>query len=80
MTVDGGGRVEGLNLLTNRRNLCTTAFVVANGETTAITTAAHCPDNLTYVDRDGSTIDLPMIAPALRASGSGSFVRNGNSH
>ena len=54
MTVDGGGRVEGLNLATKRRNLCTTAFVVTNGETNAITTAAHCPDELTYVDRDGT--------------------------
>jgi hypothetical protein len=61
MTVYGGGRVEGLNSLTNRRNLCTTAFVVTNGEVNAITTAAHCPDDLTYVDRDGSTITLPMI-------------------
>jgi hypothetical protein len=61
MSVDGGGRVEGLNLQTNRRNLCTTAFVVTNGETNAITTAAHCPDDLTYVDRDGGTVSLPMI-------------------
>ena len=51
MSVDGGGRVEGLNLQTNRRNLCTTAFVITNGETNAITTAAHCPDELTYIDR-----------------------------
>ena len=61
MSVDGGGRVEGLNLQTNRRNLCTSGFVVTNGETTALTTAAHCPDELTYVDRDGSTVTLPMI-------------------
>ena len=61
MGVDGGGRVEGLNLATNRRNLCTTAFVITNGETHAITTAAHCPDDLTYVDRNGSTVPLPMI-------------------
>lgn len=61
MEVAGGGRVEGLNSQTNRRNLCTTAFVVTNGETNAITTAAHCPDELTYVDRDGSEIALPMI-------------------
>jgi hypothetical protein len=61
MAVDGGGRLEGLNRLTNRRNLCTSAFVVTNGEATAITTAAHCPDSLTYVDRDGTTVDLPMI-------------------
>lgn len=61
MSVDGGGRVEGLNVETHRRNLCTTAFVVTNGETNAISTAAHCPDDLTYVDRDGSTVSLPMI-------------------
>ena len=61
LSIDGGGRVEGLNLQTNRRNLCTTAFVITNGETNAITTAAHCPDNLIYVDRDGTTVPLPMI-------------------
>jgi|SRR5579884_2663437 len=61
MTVDGGGRVEGLNLATNKLNLCTTAFVVTNGETNAITTAAHCPDELTYIDRDGTKTTLPMI-------------------
>ena len=61
MGVDGGGRVEGLNLQTGRRNLCTTGFVVTNGETNAIMTAAHCPDELTYVDRDGTSFELPMI-------------------
>jgi streptogrisin C len=61
MAVEGGGRVEGLNTLTKRRNLCTTAFVVTNGETTAITTAAHCPDQLTYIGRDGNKVELPMI-------------------
>jgi streptogrisin C len=62
MSVDGGGRVEGLNVLTNRRNRCTSGFVVTNGEINAITTAAHCPDQLTYVDLDGnSSPTLPMI-------------------
>jgi streptogrisin C len=61
MTVDGGGRVEGVNLLTGRRNRCTTAFVVTNGQVNAITTAAHCPDQLTYVEADGSSVTLPMI-------------------
>jgi hypothetical protein len=62
MSVDGGGRVEGLNLLTNRRGRCTTGFVVTNGEIHAITTAAHCPDQLTYIDQDGySSPTLPMI-------------------
>jgi hypothetical protein len=61
LSVDGGGRVEGVNGITGRRNVCTTAFVVTNGEATAITTAAHCPDELTYQDLDGSTVTLPMI-------------------
>jgi hypothetical protein len=62
MSVVGGGRVEGLNLLTNRRNRCTTGFVVTNGEVDAITTAAHCPDQLTYIEADGSSSPtLPMI-------------------
>jgi len=62
MSVVGGGRVEGLNVQTNRRNRCTSGFVVTNGEIHAITTAAHCPDQLTYVDRDAnSSPTLPMI-------------------
>jgi hypothetical protein len=61
MGVDGGGLVEGLNTLTSRRNRCTTGFVVTNGEQNAITTAAHCPDQLTYIDRDGTSTELPMI-------------------
>ncbi len=61
MGVDGGARVEGLNTLTDRRNRCTTGFVVTNGEVNAITTAAHCPDQLTYVEPQGAQILLPMI-------------------
>ena len=62
MSVDGGGLVEGLNTLTNHRGRCTSGFVVTNGETNAITTAAHCPDQLTYVDLDGTdSPTLPMI-------------------
>jgi streptogrisin C len=61
LSVDGGGRVEGISNVTGRRSVCTTGFVITNGETTAITTAAHCPDDLTYVDPDGNTANLPMI-------------------
>jgi streptogrisin C len=61
MSVVGGGVVDGTSSLTGRRNRCTTGFVVTNGEVNAITTAAHCPDQLTYVDRDGSSVALPMI-------------------
>jgi hypothetical protein len=61
MSADGGSRVEGVTLLTGKRNRCTTAFVVTNGEVNALTTAAHCPDQLTYIGRDGTTAELPMI-------------------
>lgn len=60
MAVVGGARVEGVNTQTNRLNRCTTAFVVTNGEVNAITTAAHCPDQLVY-DDGGSSLTLPMI-------------------
>lgn len=60
LAVDGGGRVEGTSV-TGRRQRCTTGFVVTNGEINAITTAAHCPDNLTYIDNDGNSVELPMI-------------------
>jgi hypothetical protein len=62
MSIDGGGLVEGVNVLTNRRGRCTTGFVVTNGEINAITTAAHCPDQLNYIGLDGSSSPtLPMI-------------------
>ena len=62
MGIDGGEAVVGVNPLTKRDNRCTTGFVVTNGEINAITTAAHCPDQLTHVDADdGSSTSLPMI-------------------
>jgi hypothetical protein len=61
LAVDGGGPVVGVSGVTGRRSRCTTGFVVTNGEMNAITTAAHCPDNLTYVDNDGNSYALPMI-------------------
>jgi hypothetical protein len=60
LSVDGGGRVEGINGLTGRRNLCTTGFVVTDGIRNGVVTAAHCPDALTYVDRDGNELPLPF--------------------
>jgi hypothetical protein len=60
MAVDGGGRVEGLNSLTGRRNVCTTGFVVSDGTQTGIATAAHCPDELTYEDVNGEAVPLPF--------------------
>lgn len=61
MGIAGGGRVEGVSSVTGRRSLCTTAFVVTDGSRTGIATAAHCPDELTYTDIDGSTSPLPFV-------------------
>jgi len=58
--VDGGGRVEGISSVTGRRNVCTSGFVVTDGARSGIATAAHCPDELTYEDRDGATFPLPF--------------------
>ncbi len=61
MTVDGGGRVEGISAVTGRRNRCTTGFVVTDGTQTGVATAAHCPDELTYFDPDGTQTVLPFV-------------------
>nr|WP_314442789.1 hypothetical protein [uncultured Sphingomonas sp.] len=57
----GGGRVEGPNA-EGRRFRCTTGFVVRNGAgQVGITTAAHCPDTLTWRGPDGEERLLPML-------------------
>jgi streptogrisin C len=61
LAVEGGERVEGTSSTTGRRSRCTTGFVITNGEVNAIITAAHCPDNLIYVDESGNRTELPMI-------------------
>jgi len=60
LSVEGGGRVEGLNTQTQQRTVCTSGFVVTDGQRTGIATAAHCADELTYVDRDGASTPLPF--------------------
>lgn len=64
MSVDGGGRIEGLNTVTGKRNLCTSGFVVTDGAQMGIASAAHCPDDLTYYDPDGTTFTLPFVVQA----------------
>lgn len=62
MSVDGGGRIEGISSTTGLRNRCTSGFVVTDGAQTGIATAAHCPDELTYYEPDGGTVTLPFVA------------------
>lgn len=47
---EGGSRVEGVSPADGRRYLCTTAFTVTNGTRFGVTTAAHCLDDLAYID------------------------------
>lgn len=47
----GGSRVEGSD--GGRRWFCTTGFLVTDGTSLGVTTAAHCPDTLTYRGPDG---------------------------
>lgn len=57
----GGGRVEGASS-DGRRWRCTTGFVVRNGAGNfGITTAAHCPDTLTWRGPTGEERLLPMV-------------------
>lgn len=61
MSVGGGSRLEGMLAAIGRRGVCTSSFVVTDGTRTAIATAAHCPDELTLVDRDGTSEPLPFV-------------------
>jgi streptogrisin C len=46
--VEGGGRVVGLNPADGHRYVCTTGFVVTDGQRSGVVTAAHCPDQLEW--------------------------------
>ena len=59
--VEGGGRVIGSEPGDKRKYLCTTGFPVTDGTRTGITTAAHCPDQLSYVDKDKHDQPLPFV-------------------
>jgi hypothetical protein len=55
----GGGRVVGPQ--DGRNFICTTGFVVTAGNNRAITTAAHCPDRLSYRGPDGEERLLTLV-------------------
>ena len=60
LSVSGGGRIVGTNPADGKRYVCTSGFNVTDGTRSALATAAHCPDDVTYVDADGQTIALPF--------------------
>ena len=57
----GGGRVLGFDPAINHKAVCTSGFVVTDGSQTALSTAAHCPDQLSYIDPNGAEVPLTMI-------------------
>jgi CBS domain-containing protein len=56
----GGVRLTGVRPGDSQRYLCTSAFAVTDGARDALTTAAHCPDDLSIRDSGGRRIDLPF--------------------
>ncbi|HWI85311.1 MAG TPA: hypothetical protein VNT42_03160, partial [Sphingomonas sp.] len=61
LMAEGGGRVIGFDPAIGRRGVCTSGFVVTDGAQTGIATAAHCPDQLSYVEPGGGDTPLTMI-------------------
>jgi len=58
VAVGGGARVEGVSTVDGRRYACTSGFAVTDGVRTGLSTAAHCPDVLTYLDPDGAAVPM----------------------
>lgn len=59
--VEGGARVVGVSPADGRRYACTTGFVVTDGAQGGIVTAAHCPDELAYIDQGGREVPLRYV-------------------
>jgi streptogrisin C len=57
----GGSRVEGVSPADGKRYLCTTAFTVTDGQRYGIATAAHCLDDLSYIDPRGVATPLSYV-------------------
>ena len=60
LMAEGGGRVIGFDPAIGRRGVCTTGFVVTDGTQTGLATAAHCPDQLSYVEPGGGGAEVPL--------------------
>ena len=56
--IDGGARVVGTNPADGHRYACTTGFVVTDGMREGVVTAAHCPDNLSFIEQDRTEVPL----------------------
>jgi streptogrisin C len=61
LAVVGGETLENVDRQAHRRYRCTSGFVVTDGARTAVTTAAHCPDDLVAIAADGTRTSLVMV-------------------
>lgn len=57
----GGGRLDGISPTNGKRYLCTTGFAVTDGTRSAMTTAAHCLDDMSYVDPQRARTPLSFV-------------------
>jgi hypothetical protein len=56
--LQGGARLVGVDRANGRRYACTSGFVVRRAAESAIVTAAHCPDDLSWIDAMGTAYPL----------------------
>ena len=57
----GGGRLDGTDPVSGKRYRCTSGFLVGDGTRTGITTAAHCLDDLSYIDPQRQSTPLAFV-------------------
>ncbi|MCR5872530.1 S1 family peptidase [Sphingomonas sp. J344] len=57
----GGGRLDGTDPVSGKRYRCTSGFLVGDGTRTGITTAAHCLDDLSYIDPQRQATPLAFV-------------------
>lgn len=61
LSVVGGSRVDGVEPADGRRYVCTSGFVVTDGARDGIITAAHCPDDLSFVEPGGTRTHMTFV-------------------
>ncbi|HEX4693353.1 hypothetical protein [Sphingomonas sp.] len=57
----GGSRIEGVDPADGKRYLCTTGFTVTDGTRYGIATAAHCLDQMDYIDPQRIATPLSFV-------------------
>jgi streptogrisin C len=61
LDLHGGGRLLGTDPGNGKRYLCTTGYAVTDGTRTGITTAAHCLDDMAYLDPQRRATPLGFV-------------------